>query len=99
METEKRCAICGTVIASMWDTDWYRYIRLKYCPACAIAVKRSQTAASKRAARRIARKAKREAKEALIRAKAENEQLRQLKRENDQLRRWLDQHPVHDRPP
>lgn len=89
METEKRCAICGTVIANEFETDWYRYIRVKYCPACRETVKRSQTAASKRRTRRIVREAKREARAAAVAARTENEQLRTLLRENAQMRRML----------
>ena len=87
MDEMKYCARCGEPIAGMWDSDWYSYIRIKYCPACRVTVKREQTAASHRQPRRTLRKAKREARELLIRAKAENEQLRQVLAENRQLRR------------
>ena len=82
MEEIKRCAICGVPIAREGETDWYKYIRVKYCPVCREDVHRQQKAASKRRTRQAVRKAKKEARARVIAAKAENDQLRALLRED-----------------
>ncbi len=48
----KRCVECGR---GMEIADWYAYIRRKYCPACAAAVKRRQNAARMADLRKITR--------------------------------------------
>lgn len=89
MDAEKCCERCGDVIASMWDTNWNRYIRLKYCPECRRRVKLDQTNECRRQKRKAVREAKKLAKRMLEKEIAENERLRVLKRENEQLRKWL----------
>ena len=49
---DKRCQECGRGLVI---DDWYSYIRTKYCPACAAAVKRRQNAERMRQLRRITR--------------------------------------------
>lgn len=90
MEEIKRCAICGVPIAREGETDWYKYIRVKYCPVCREDVHRQQKAASKRRTRQAVRKAKKEARARVIAAKAENDQLRALLRENRQMAWMID---------
>lgn len=34
-EPEKRCKLCGTVIADMVNGDYFRNISVKYCKECA----------------------------------------------------------------
>lgn len=77
MQSVKRCAQCGAVIAQEATCDYYRYIRLKYCTACADDVHRRQNAAYMRrlrAQRREAHKLTAEQNELL---RQENELLRQ----------------------
>lgn len=40
----KKCVVCGRMIAMEETTDYYRYIRLKYCPSCAKNIHRMQNA-------------------------------------------------------
>lgn len=89
MENEKRCERCGEAIASMWDTDWHRYIRLKYCPECRRRVKLDQTNECRRQKRKAVRDERKLLRKVLEKELAENERLRTLKLENDQLRRIL----------
>ena len=89
MDAEKRCERCGDVIASMWDMNWNRYIRLKYCPECRRRVKLDQTNECRRQKRKAVRETKKLTKRMLEKEIAENERLRVLKRENEQLRKWL----------
>lgn len=89
MEDEKRCERCGEAIAAMWETDWHRYIRLKYCPECRRRVKLDQTNECRRQKRKAVREARRLSRKLLEKELAENERLRALKLENDQLRRIL----------
>lgn len=77
MDGVKRCAQCGRVIAYEAETDYYAYIRMKYCKPCAADVKRRQKAdyaRRLRAERREAHKLEREQNELL---RTENELLRQ----------------------
>lgn len=48
----KHCGECGR---GLDIADWYAFIRTKYCPACAAAVKRRQNADRMRELRRITR--------------------------------------------
>ena len=90
MNPVKRCAQCGAIIAREESTDYYAYIRLKYCKPCAQDVHRRQNAAYMRrlrAQRREAHKLTAEQNELL---KQENELLRQsirrLMHENSSLK-------------
>lgn len=89
MEDEKCCERCGEVIASMWETDWHRFIRMKYCPECRRRVKLDQTNECRRQKRKAVREARMLSKKLLEKELAENERLRALKLENDQLRRMI----------
>ena len=90
MESEKHCERCGEFIASMWATDWYRYIRLKYCPECRKKVKLDQNNEYRREKKKAGRKAHKIIEELIRKELAENERLRVLKAENDQLRKRLE---------
>lgn len=84
MQSVKRCAQCGQIIAREESTDYYAYIRLKYCRPCAKDVHRRQNAAYMqrlRAARREAHKLTEEQNSLL---KRENELLRQRIRRLEQ---------------
>lgn len=77
MQSVKYCQQCGRLIAKELECDYYRYIRLRYCPECAQDVHRRQKAAYMqrlRAKRREAHKLTEEQNELL---KTENELLRQ----------------------
>lgn len=77
MQPVKRCAQCGQIIAQEETCDYYRYIRLKYCPECSADVRRRQKAAYMarlRAARTEQHRLEHEQNELL---KTENELLRQ----------------------
>lgn len=90
MESEKHCERCGEFIASMWSTDWYRYIRLKYCPECRKKVKLDQNNEYRREKKKAGREAHKIIEELIRKELAENERLRVLKAENDQLRKRLE---------
>lgn len=77
MQSVKRCAQCGAIIAREETADYYAYIRLKYCRPCAQDVHRRQNAEYMRrlrAQRREAHKLTADQNELLRR---ENELLRQ----------------------
>ena len=87
MAPQKRCAQCGRLIARELETDYFRYIRLKYCPQCAADVRRRQKAAYMarlRAQRRELHALEHEQNSLL---KTENELLRQRIRELETLRK------------
>lgn len=84
MQSVKYCKQCGKLIARELETDYYRYIRLLYCPECAADVHRRQNAAYMqrlRAQRREAHKLTADQNELL---KRENELLRQAIRRLEQ---------------
>lgn len=81
MQSVKRCAQCGQIIAYEDTCDYYRFIRLRYCPQCAADVRRRQKAAYMarlRAQRRELHTLEHEQNSLL---KTENELLRQRIRE------------------
>lgn len=88
MTPVKRCAQCGAVIAYEQTCDYYRYIRLLYCPTCAADVRRRQKAdymRKLRAQRREAHKLTADQNQLL---RTENELLRQrIRALEDTLRR------------
>jgi len=87
MQSVKRCAQCGQIIAYEDTCDYYRYIRLKYCLECSADVRRRQKAAYMarlRAQRRELHALEHEQNSLL---KTENELLRQRIRELETLRR------------
>lgn len=87
MAPQKHCAQCGRLIARELETDYFRYIRLKYCPQCAADVRRRQKAAYMarlRAQRRELHALEHEQNSLL---KTENELLRQRIRELETLRK------------
>jgi len=44
MTETKKCQRCGTVIGDAYSTDYYAYIRMKYCPECKKTVTNMQAA-------------------------------------------------------
>ncbi|MCM1316387.1 MAG: hypothetical protein NC244_13570 [Alistipes senegalensis] len=82
--TEKRCKLCGTVIADMIDGDYFRNISVKYCRDCA----RITTLENKREKAKQIRELTKTKRERL---EAENdlliEQNNLLRVENDLLRK------------
>lgn len=77
MAPVKRCAQCGIVIAYEQTCDYYRYIRLRYCPHCAADVRRQQKADYMRRLRAQRREAHKLTEEQNQLLKTENELLRQ----------------------
>lgn len=78
MEDVKCCQMCGCVIsdANNPDTDYYRHIRLQYCPSCRKLSDNLKTAARVKALRQRKRQ----------RDKYRDEQLQLLQEENRLLR-------------
>lgn len=76
MEPHKYCARCGAWIADEISSDWYSYIRIKYCPTCRKAVRQEDTRQRIRQLRKDARANRKRKDELIERLKAENAALR-----------------------
>ena len=72
----KKCERCGKLIVDAYETNYFAYIRMKYCSDCKIQVKREQDAQRMRDLRRKTREIN----------KAQKEQLELLREENEMLR-------------
>lgn len=72
----KKCQRCGTVIGDAYNTDYYAYIRIKYCDECRRTVTNIQTAERMRNFRARNRAVN----------KAKNEKIKLLEEENELLR-------------
>lgn len=77
MTERKFCERCGRLIGDAYNTNYYAYIRMKYCPACKEKVTKEQTALRVKALRN--RKKQKD--------KFRDEQLELLKEENELLRK------------
>lgn len=77
MNERKYCERCGRLIGDAYNTDFFAYIRMKYCSECKVKVKREQDAKRMQ----MLRKKNREIN------KARNEQLVLLQEENELLRK------------
>ena len=75
----KKCERCGKLIGDAYETNYFAYIRMKYCSNCKIQVKREQDAQRMRDLRRKTREIN----------KAKSEQLALLREENEMLRRRI----------
>ena len=75
----KKCERCGKLIGDAYETNYFAYIRMKYCSDCKIQVKREQDAQRMRDLRRKTREIN----------KAKSEQLALLREENEMLRRRI----------
>lgn len=73
----KRCCMCGKIIADSEQSDYYAYIRLKYCRPCAAEAHRMQIAASMRKLRAEHREAHKLTEESNALLKQENALLRE----------------------
>lgn len=82
LENVKRCTMCGKVISDLNDetTDYYRHIRLKYCPTCRGTMEHLQGVARVQEYRRRKR----------ARDHERDIQLDLLKEENELLRKRLE---------
>lgn len=76
MDEIKKCEKCGKIIGDAYDTDFFAYIRMKYCPECKVIVRREQNAQRMKDLRRKNRELN----------KAKGEQLELLRKENELLR-------------
>ena len=81
MQSVKYCQQCGRLIAREESTDFYAYIRLKYCRSCAADVHRRQIADSMRRARAAARERRELERQLTAQTTRENELLRDIVRE------------------
>jgi ribosome-binding protein aMBF1 (putative translation factor) len=81
MQSVKRCEQCGRVIAYEESSDYYSFIRLKYCRPCAADVHRRQIAESMRRARAAARERRELEKQITQQTTTENELLREIVRQ------------------
>ncbi len=75
MTEKKYCERCGKLIGDAYNTDFFAYIRMKYCSDCKGIVKSEQDAQRMRDLRRKNRELN----------KAKNEQLKLIKEENEML--------------
>lgn len=76
MTEKKYCERCGKLIGDAYNTDFYAYIRMKYCSDCKVIVKREQDALRMKKLRRETREINKARKEQLELLKEENETLR-----------------------
>lgn len=83
LENVKRCTMCGKIISDLNDetTDYYRHIRLKYCPTC------RETAEHLQGVDRVRRYRERKRQQ----DKARDDQLQLLQEENELLRQRVAQ--------
>lgn len=81
MPPVKYCAQCGCLIAREESTDFYAYIRLKYCRSCAADIHRRQIADSMRRARAAARERRKLEQRRTNQTTEENELLRAIVKE------------------
>ena len=76
MSDKKYCEHCGKLIGDAYETDFYAYIRMKYCSDCKDDVRREKNAQRMKELRRKNREVN----------KARKEQLELLREENQLLR-------------
>lgn len=78
-DSKKYCSVCGKLISDLNDpaTDYFRHIRLKYCPVCRGTMEHLQGVDRVRRYRERKRQQDRETAEQLRLLKEENELLRQ----------------------
>mgnify|MGYP003291365525 CR=1 FL=1 len=76
MNEKKYCERCGKIIGDAYNTDFFAYIRMKYCSDCREIVNKEQTAERVKRLRRRTREIN----------KAKSDQLELLKEENEMLR-------------
>lgn len=81
MQSVKYCQQCGRLIAREESTDFYAYIRLKYCRSCAADVHRRQVADSMRRSRAAARERRELERIQTAQTQKENELLRNIVKE------------------
>ena len=73
----KKCQRCGTVIGDAYNTDYYAYIRMKYCPECKKTVTNIQAAERMKKFRHKNRMMNKAMKDRVQLLEQENELLRQ----------------------
>lgn len=76
MSSKKYCVQCGTYLGDYMTDDFYRFIRLKYCPECKTEILRKQKSKCERERRKKQRLERQEEKTQLELLKEENELLR-----------------------
>lgn len=78
-DSKKFCSMCGVLISDLDDpgTDYFRHIRLKYCPTCRGTAEHLQGIARVKAYRQRKRQIDKERETQLELLRQENELLRQ----------------------
>ena len=76
MTEKKYCERCGNLIGDAYETDFFAYIRMKYCSDCKVQVRREKNAQRMKDFRRKNREIN----------KAQKEQLELLREDNEMLR-------------
>lgn len=77
MIENKYCQVCNKLISNIDQSDFYSFIRIKYCDNCRAEVKRQQTLARVHALRQRKKQIEIERNTQLELLKQENELLRQ----------------------
>ena len=91
MTEKKYCERCGKLIGDAYNTDFFAYIRMKYCSECKVNVKREQDALRMKRLRRETREINKARKEQLELLKEENEMLRlQIIRMRENMETFID---------
>ncbi len=76
MNEKKYCERCGKLIGDAYNTNFYAYIRMKYCNNCKEIVRREKNAERMKRLRRENREINKARKEQLELLREENEMLR-----------------------
>lgn len=76
MTEKKYCERCGKLIGDAYNTDFFAYIRMKYCSDCKVKVRREKNAERMKRLRRETREINNARKEQLELLREENEMLR-----------------------
>lgn len=91
---EVRCDICGMELGNYLENDFYRLIRIKYCPQCFALIRKDQLNAAQRARRkriRLANKTQEQNINELMKMTVLlKEQVKILEDKNAQLRKERD---------
>lgn len=83
-DTVVKCQICGIVLGDYMSDNYFKLIRMKYCPQCKVLVDRQRKREWERKRRREKREEQKERETQLDLLKRENKLLR------DSIKRLLD---------
>lgn len=88
MQEIKYCQRCGKQIGNLYESDYYSFIRLKYCSGCKSIVKREQDAKRMKKFREDNRQKNKMIRDELFLQKEKNELLQE---ENELLRQKINE--------